>query len=212
MDKKYAIFDMDGTLVDSMGYWLNVVNEYFKKNNLIKDYNNIDIFKNDIIAMSISELTKYLKKEYKIDIADEQLIAGLNEIMKAHYEKDVKLKKNVITYLNELKNKNVKMCVASSTTESLIELCLKKLQIRNYFDFILSSVSVGIGKSSPLIYNIAKNRFNVKSNDIAVYEDSLTALRTAKSANFYTIAVYDKYLKYNFSDVKNEFDEFLYEF
>ena len=104
------------------------------------------------------------------------------------------------------------MCVASSTTESLIELCLKKLQIRNYFDFILSSVSVGIGKSSPLIYNIAKNRFNVKSNDIAVYEDSLTALRTAKSANFYTIAVYDKYLKYNFSDVKNEFDEFLYEF
>ena len=212
MDKKHVVFDMDGTLVDSMGYWLNVVNEYFEKNNLNKTYNTAQIFKDYVVAMSITELIEYLNREHNINIEKQVLIDGLNEIMKRHYEKDVRLKKNVIKYLNELKNRNVKMCVASSTKEDLIELCLERLGIRKYFDFVLSSVTVGKGKSNPLIYNIAREKFNVESMDIAVYEDSLVALRTAKSANFYTIAVYDEHIKHNFDEFKNEFDEAIYEF
>ncbi len=212
MDKKHVVFDMDGTLVDSMGYWLNVVNEYFEKNNLNKTYNTAQIFKDYVVAMSITELIEYLNREHNINIEKQVFIDGLNGIMKKHYEKDVKLKKNVIKYLDELKNRNVKMCIASSTKEDLIELCLERLGIRKYFDFVLSSVTVGKGKSNPLIYNIAREKFNVESMNIAVYEDSLVALRTAKSANFYTIAVYDEHLRYNFDEFKNEFDEAIYEF
>lgn len=202
MDKKYAIFDMDGTLVDSMGYWLNVVSEYVeeKKHNI--NVENEKIFKDDVVTMTDVELAKYLKNVFGYNISEKELVEGFESIMERHYKFDIKLKNNVLSYLEKLKLSNVKMCVASSSPEYLIEMCLTNLNIRKYFDFILSCQTIGIGKNEPLIYNTAKNIFKVNEKDIAVYEDSIVALNTAKNAGFYTVGVYDKYSKSKWEEIK----------
>ncbi len=207
MEKKIAIFDMDGTLVDSMGYWLNVVSEYIeeKKHNIKVEKDKI--FKDDVVTMTDVELAKYLKNNFGYNISEDELVRGFESIMERHYKYDVKLKSNVQDYLEKLKNENVKMCVASSTPEHLIELCLEKLNIRRYFDFVLSCATIGTGKNEPKIYNEAKNIFKADAKDIAVYEDSIVALKTAKGAGFYTIGVYDKYSKNKWDEIKTTAEE-----
>ena len=83
------------------------------------------------------------------------------------------------------------MCVASATAEHLMESCLTRLGVRNYFNFLLSCETVGAGKRSPLVYQEAARRLGAVPGDIAVYEDALYAVQTSKAAGFYVLGIYD---------------------
>lgn len=209
MDKKYAIFDLDGTLVSSMEYWSNIVNEYISLNSL--DYKfDISIMKKDnIYTMTLEELTKYLVEDIKVPFTIVEMLQGFDNLMEKHYINDIKLKDGVIEYLDKLYNNNVKMCVASSTNKDLIKICLKNKKIDKYFDFILSCREVGKGKTNPLIYNSCAERLGAKNNEIAVFEDSYSAMITAKNAGFYVVAVYDKMSDNRAEDAKKFADEFI---
>ena len=133
--------------------------------------------------------------------------AEMNAMMDAHYQNDIPLKPGARKYLQKLRSRGVRMCVASATAESLMEACLKRLGVRNYFEFLLSCESVGAGKSSPLVYRESARRLNAAPAEIAVYEDALYAVQTAKTAGYYVIGVYEDSASMNWQTIESIADE-----
>ena len=174
MDKQYAIFDMDGTLVDSMGFWKNLASEYLRS----KGVTDIpaDILER-IKPMTMSESAALFQSEFDLhgDIESE-----MNAMMADHYRNDIPLKPGAAKYLHTLHQTGVKMCVASATAEHLMASCLERLGILHCFAFLMSCETVGAGKDSPAVYLEAARQLGAEPAEIAVYEDALYALRTAK--------------------------------
>lgn len=185
MDKQFAIFDMDGTLIDSMVFWRELTAEYLSS----KGVRNIpaDILER-IKPMTLSESAALFKQEFGLT-GDPK--AEMTAMMDRHYRNDIPLKPGVREYLSVLHERGVRMCVASATAEPLMEACLSRLGVREYFDFLLSCESVGAGKRSPEVYHESARRLGAAPGEIVVYEDALYALRTAKDAGYYAVAVYD---------------------
>lgn len=186
MDKKYAIFDMDGTLVDSMSFWRNLASQYLHS----KGVDNIPAnILEQIKPMTMSDSAELFRAEFGLtgDIEGE-----MNAMMDDHYRNDIPLKSGVAAYLHTLHRNDVKMCVASATAEPLMESCLGRLGVLPCFAFLLSCETVGTGKGSPEVYLEAAHRLGAEPYEIAVYEDALYAARTAKNAGFHLVGVYDE--------------------
>jgi HAD superfamily hydrolase (TIGR01509 family) len=185
MDKNFAIFDMDGTLIDSMIFWKKLASEYLGS----KGISNITTDTMERIkTMTMSESAALFKTEFGLSGNPE---TEMNAMMDEHYRNDIPLKPGVREYLQMLKVRGVRMCVASATAEHLMESCLTRLGVRELFDFLLSCETVGAGKSSPLVYHESAKRLGAPPSEIAVYEDALYAVKTAKEAGYYVIGVYD---------------------
>lgn len=185
MDKLYAIFDMDGTLIDSMPYWKNLAAEYLSSKGV--DIVPPDILKR-IAPMTMTESAELFKQEFglKGDIA-----AEMNAMIGEHYRRDIPLKPGVREYLRKLQSRGVTMCAASATAEYLMDACLTRLNVRDCFAFLLSCETVGAGKNRPDVYFTAAKHLNAEPSATAVYEDAVYAIQTAKSAGFHVVGVYD---------------------
>ena len=201
MDKRFAIFDMDGTLIDSMKFWKNLALEYLSSKG-IKQVSEELLQK--IKPMTMSESAALFQEVFGLSGDVE---AEMNAMMDEHYRNDIPLKNGVRAYLDMLHRKGVRMCVASATAEQLMESCLSRLGIRDYFMFLLSCETVGAGKSSPLVYHESAKRLQENPNEIAVYEDALYAVKTAKNAGYYVIGVYDESAAKNWEAVTKIADE-----
>ena len=188
MDKRFAIFDMDGTLVDSMSYWRSLAVEFLKR----KGIRTIspDILE-EIKPMTMTESAARFIQEYGLSGTPEGLAAEMNAMMEEHYRRDIPLKAGVQAYLEMLHRKGAVMCVASATAEDLMDACLTRLGVAQYFSFLLSCETVGAGKKQPDVYLEAARRLGARPQDIAVFEDALYAAKTAKQSGFYTVAVPD---------------------
>ena len=203
LNTKLFLFDMDGTLIDSMVFWKNLAIEYLT----IKGVAQIpeDILE-QIKPMTMSESAALFQKEFDLSGNPE---AEMNALMDAHYRNDIPLKPGVREYLQTLRSRGVRMCVASATAEHLMEACLSRLGVRDYFDFLLSCETVGAGKRSPIVYQEAANRLGADPAEIAVYEDALYALQTAKAAGYYVVGVYDDSAAKNWQTIECIADEII---
>ena len=187
MDFTFAIFDMDGTLVDSMGYWDAVCAEFLTELGVYSE----EVF-DQLKPMTVPQSAEFLKTEFGISRSPQEVIERMCAIMQAHYENDVQPKSGVYDFLDALQQRGVRMCVASSTPVYLIDICLKRLQMRRYFDFLLSAEEVGTGKNEPYIYLETAKRLGAKPAETMVFEDAMIAGITAKRAGFRTAAIYDE--------------------
>ena len=203
MDKPFAIFDMDGTLIDSMVFWKNLAAEYLTSKGVPKI--PADILER-IKPMTMSESAALFQTAFGLtgDIENE-----MNAMMDDHYRKGIPLKSGVREYLQELRDRGIRMCVASATAEYLMDACLTRLGVRDYFEFLLSCETVGVGKRSPLVYHESARRLNASPAEIAVYEDALYAVQTAKAAGYYVVGVYDHSAAENWSAFAQEADELI---
>jgi len=188
MDKRFAIFDMDGTLVDSMVYWKHLAMEFLELKG-VRDISPKILER--IKPMTMTESAALFTEEYGLNGTAESVAAEMNVMMDEHYRRDIPLKPGVQVYLEALHRRGVTMCVASATAEELMDACLTRLGVAHYFSFLLSCETVGAGKNRPDVYLEAARRLGAQLEDIAVYEDALYAAKTAKQAGFYTLAVRD---------------------
>ena len=203
MDKKYAIFDMDGTLIDSMIFWKNLASEYLSSKGVTQVPEDLP---ERIKPMTMSESAALFRQEFGLSGDPE---AEMNAMMDDHYRNDILLKSGVREYLQMLRSRGVRMCVASATAEHLMEACLTRLGVRGCFEFLLSCETVGAGKRSPLVYHESAKLLGADPAEIAVYEDALYAVQTAKEAGYYVVGVFDESASKNWKTIENLADEII---
>lgn len=189
MEKKYCIFDMDGTLVDSMGYWERLGIEYLVEQGV--DQQRAEQAFCEISSMTLLQAVEYFIDSLKLPQTPQEMIDGMQLVMEGHYRRDIQLKPGVEEYLTKLKDRGCKLCVATATAEPLAKLCLERLGIAHYFEFLLSCETLGVGKGSPDIYLLAAGKMGSTPEETAVFEDALYAAATAKKAGFYTVGIKD---------------------
>ena len=187
MDKRYAIFDMDGTLVDSMGYWKALGRDYLAGLGVRATAEQLE----PIGPMTMLESAAYFMETFGIAGPAQRIVDEMHAVMDSHYRNDVPLKPGVKEYLEELRKQGVRMCVATATAEPLSHACLSRLGVDGCFDFILSCETIGVGKTRPDIYHLAAERLGAPPAEIAVFEDALYAVQTAKQAGYYTVGIYE---------------------
>ena len=208
MNKKYAIFDMDGTLIDSMVYWKHLATEYLERKGVKKIPSDLQ---ERIKPMTMTESAALFVKEFGVDGTPDSVAAEMNYMMDEHYRNDIPLKEGVDRYLEALKEAGVKMCVASATAEPLMRTCLERLGVADYFEFLLSCEEVGVGKNRPDVNFAAAERLAAEPEDIVVYEDALYAAETAKNAAFYVVGVYDESADAHWNEMEALADEVIKE-
>ena len=200
MEQRFAIFDMDGTLVDSMLYWHNLGQEYLESKGVTGDLNEV---LERSKPMTMVESGALFIQEFGLAGTPESVAAEINAVMEGHYRNDVQLKEGAKEYLEQLRRKGIKLCVASATAEDLVSLCLTRLGVRDYFEFLLSCESVGTGKNRPDVYFAAAERLGAAVENTVVYEDAWYAVRTAKEAGFHVVAIYDYNSRARWNEIRD---------
>lgn len=184
----FAIFDMDGTLVDSMGYWNRLSDEYLARRGIPPLSPEL---KEESVAMTMEESARLFIREFGLSDTVEEICGEVNGLMEAHYRADVPLKPGAAACLERMRAAGFKMAVASSTAPELLDICLRRLGVRDYFEFLLSCEEVGAGKNRPDVYLEAARRLGGAPEKTVVFEDILAAARTAKQAGFPLGVIYD---------------------
>lgn len=184
---KGVIFDLDGTLVDSMGVWAKIDVDYL--NNLGHEVpNNL---KEEITHLGFKEVAKYFKKRFNIADSEEEIMKTWHDMAYIEYKENIKLKTGAREFLKQLKESNIKIGLATSNSYPLLEVSLKSNDIFDLFDSITITGEVSRGKNFPDVYLLAAERLGLDPKDCAVFEDILPAVKGALSAGMKVFAVED---------------------
>ena len=186
---KGAIFDLDGTLLDSMFIWDTVGEEYLRS--LGKEPH--EDLKETFMTLTLEEAAEYYRENYGVTLSVQEIVDGVNAMVEQTYRTKVTLKPGIAEYLAWLKENGVRMCVATVTDRYLVEETLERLGVRHYFSEIFTCAEVGFGKDKPVIYQKALEHLGTEKSDTYVFEDLLFALNTAKTDGFPTVGIYDRH-------------------
>lgn len=181
-----AIFDMDGTLLDSMGMWIHLGPSMLRRFGVEPDGAD----QAALLHKPLSEKAAYCKEKYGLSQSIPQIMAEGAAIVEEFYRTEVRPKPGVPEFLSLLKMEGVWMYIATATDRPLVETALARTGLRDYFRGIVTCAEAG-SKSSPEIYERAMRRLQSNKKDTVVFEDALFALQTAKNAGFRIAGVYD---------------------
>jgi HAD superfamily hydrolase (TIGR01509 family) len=183
-----AIFDMDGTLIDSMYMWNDLGVGLMRDLGVEPEPDLHDKIK----VMTIPGGAAYCKETYHLTQSVDEIVAMTEERIERFYREEVQAKPGVEKFLSLLKMEGVWMYIATATERRLAEIALKHVGIDQYFRGLITSSEAGEGKNtSPEIYERAMRRLQSNKKDTVVFEDALHAIQTAKAAGFRVCAIYD---------------------
>lgn len=182
------IFDMDGTLLDSMYVWERIAGDYLRTQGITPPPD----VRERIRKLSLRQAAKLFKAEYHVTKRVEEIMDEVNGMIARQYREEVQPKPGVIAFLEALRTAQVKMCVATNTDIHLVETALQRTGLRQYFSAVFTCDQVGHGKDEPHIFREALAHLGTQVDRTAVVEDALHAARTAKNAGFPVIGIYDR--------------------
>jgi HAD superfamily hydrolase (TIGR01509 family) len=201
-----VIFDLDGTLVDSMWMWKSIDIEYLQRFGIdLPD----DLQKN-IAGMSFSETALYFKERFDLPDDLDQIKSEWNQMAWNKYRNEVPLKEGVESLLKYLKLKGIPAGIATSNSRELVDLIIEKLQVKEYFTSIRTSCEVNKGKPSPDIYLLVAKDLGVDPSRCLVFEDVLQGIMAGKNANMKVCAVYDTFSEHDQDENRKLADYFIY--
>ena len=184
---KGAIFDLDGTLLDSMFIWDTFGEDYLRTLGIEPRENLTETFK----TFTLEQAAEYYQKSYSVTHSVREIVNDINNMVTEIYRTKVNLKSGVKEFLKRLHDNGVKMCVATVTDRYIAEDVLKRLNVLDYFSEIFTCAEAGYNKESPEIYRCAIKHLGTEKEETVVFEDVLHALITAKDDGFKVAAVYD---------------------
>ncbi len=207
-DIKYAVFDLDGTLFDSMWLWKKIDYDYLTKRGIEvpADYMKC------INHMTIMQTALYSIERFNLSDKPEDLIQEWLDMAADAYKNKILLKSYVADYLQKLKDNNIGMSVATSLSLELALPALERNGILKYFDNVITSEQVMRGKGFPDIYLKAISHTNFLPNECVVFEDILQGVNGAKAGNFYVVGVFDKESEDDRQEIMKTADMFIENF
>jgi len=199
---KAYIFDLDGTLLDSMGVWEQLDIDFLKKRGITvpPDYMNA------VSPMTPYEAAAYTVKRFALPDSIDGLMREWNDMAAYAYGNTVQMKPYAKEYLMTLRERGAKLAVATSLSAELCGPALRNNGIDNFFDVICRTDEAGCGKSCPDVFLLTAQKLGVSPGDCLVFEDILAAVKSAKSAGMSVCAVYDKTSANDWEEIKKTAD------
>ena len=185
---KAAIFDADGTLLDSMHIWKELGTRYLESLNIEPEENLSSV----LYPMSLEQSCRYLREHYRLKEAEGEILTGILGIIEGFYRDEVKLKDGVKDFLSAMREKNIPMVIATSGSRELLASALERNEIAQYFDEIFTCSELKTTKHEPEIFMACSEFLGLEPENIGVFDDALFAVETAKRAGFITFGVEDE--------------------
>ncbi len=189
---KAAIFDYDGTIVDSMGMWRRLGGAYARKLGADLDSEEADRMLNEHIrTMSLEESAGFFRREYGAQGSDEEILSDIMDIMHDNYKYTIECKAGITDVLKDLREHGIRLCIATASPREMIESANARLGLTEYFDAVFSCTELNTSKREPEIYIRAADFLGTEPEETLVFEDVLHAVRTAERAGFPVVGIYD---------------------
>lgn len=201
-DFRAAIFDLDGTLVDSMWIWRDIDIEYLGRHGIPYDFE----LQSKIDGLSFHETAIYFKENYGIKDSIEDIQAEWNAMAIDYYRTKVFPKPGAIEYLKQLRSKGIRTGIATSNSWELLNAVLEATGLADLMDSIHTACEIKRGKPAPDIYLIVAEDLGIAPEDCMVFEDIVPGIQAGHNAGMKVCSVYDAYSEANMEEIIAESD------
>lgn len=210
-----AIFDMDGTIIDSMKYYESIGEKYLTSLG-IKESKTLSKY---FFTHTSVELADYLIKEFNVLKSKEQIIFELNETFLYYYQNIIEAKKGINFFMEYLKQNNVPIALLTASDRKIAEPCLIRNNLYSYFDEKVYCSEHNTSKHSKDIFLYTAKKLNAKIETTFMFEDALYAIKNAKEIGFKICGVLDNWCKPDWDKIKelsdfciNDYEEIIKKF
>ena len=188
MKLKYAIFDLDGTVLDSLPVWETVGLDTLRA----QGYDPDPQLNRELRTLTMADGAKLCKELFSMPESVDEIVQMVEDQVLCAYNQSIPPKAGADGFLRRLKAAGIRMCIATSTQRYLVEAGLRRNGLLEFFDGIFTCPEVGQGKKEgPAVYEAALRRMGGTKEEAVVFEDALHAIHTAKAAGFRVAAIYD---------------------
>ena len=187
MDYTAALFDIDGTLLDSASLWEDIPAEYLRERGL----RAMDDVQGIFSRMGYSRSARYLQEHYLPEEDPHAIMDGFCRIASHKYAGGVAEKPSAAAYLRHLRGKGIRCVAVTSNLRDIVLPALDRLHMLESIDSVTSIYDVGLDKRSPEIFRFMADKLGVPARRCVVFEDALFAAESAKKAGMCVIGVYD---------------------
>ncbi len=203
-----VIFDLDGTLVDSMGMWHDVDIRFMEE----RGFEMRPGLAEEVEGMSMTETAQWFIRTFNLNQTVDELKDEWNNIAKYAYEHEIQPKSYALDFLKALKQKGIKTGVSTSNSTVLMNTCLKATGIGEYIDVASSGCMVEHGKPAPDIYLASANALGVDPSKCLIFEDVINGIKAGKAAGMRTCAVPDDAVARDWEEKKELADYYIHNF
>ena len=180
----YSIFDVDGTILDSMEVWNTLASQYVQSLGMVPEKNLDEI----VSDMSLEQSATYLKNHYKINKQEERIISEVLNFISDFYEYEVNLMPGFKEFISHYDSINV---IGTSCDEELVKIALNRLGVLNNFEDIITCSKVNKSKDDPNFYLACAQVLKQRPEDIVVFEDADYCIDVARKVGFKVIKIKD---------------------
>ncbi len=182
-----AVFDVDGTILDSMGIWDEIITDFYKKHNLTPSSGEPELLRN----MTLEESIPYILDKYSLKMSVSEVESELKSCVFNKYKTEIQAKDGAVDFIKRLHASGIKIAAATSGYPELFLAAFKRLGIDKFTDAYALSSEVGVNKSNPDVYLLAASRIGISPEKCMVFEDISAGIQGAKKGGFMTCAVRD---------------------
>ena len=202
IDSKGAIFDLDGTLLNSLHVWEQIDIRFLGKRGILvtEDYTKA------VTPLGFERAAQYTIERYGLSESPEEIISEWNRMADEAYATEVRLKPNAREFLLYLKDRGIKLGVATALHPASVEATLRHNGIYDLFDSFTMLHEVTRGKNFPDIYLLAAGKLGIAPADCIVFEDILAAVKGARAGGFRVCGVYDSYAEHEWQEIREQAD------
>ena len=201
---KYALFDIDGTVLNSADVWHSISKKFL----LSKGIEEPDDLRDLFASMQAMQIVSYLKNKYQLDDSVQDIIEYYNLNIHDYYEHEAKLKENIIDILEGLTKQGYKIYVVSSANKQMISQTLERLKVNQYFIDVFASNDLRATKDEKVFYDNIITKLNANIDDFILFADTQESALAAKASGLKVLGIYDEKVR---GDIRKIVDRYINE-